>query len=66
MKATLKNIDDAVHNMENADAKINAMTQAQKDTARAIGIKDQLNGLYGNSTWLAFKQMMKASDTDGA
>lgn len=41
------------------------MTQAQKDTAHAIGIKDQLNGLYGNSTWLAFKQMMKASDTEG-
>ena len=66
LKATLKNIDDAVYNMEYADAKINAMTQAQKDTAHAIGIKDQLNGLYGNSTWLAFKQMMKASDTDGA
>ena len=65
-KATLKHIDDAVYNMEYADAKINAMTQAQKDTAHAIGIKDQLNGLYGNSTWLAFKQMMKASDTEGA
>ena len=66
LKATLKHIDDAVYNMEYADAKINAMTQAQKDTAHAIGIKDQLNGLYGNSTWLAFKQMMKASDTEGA
>lgn len=64
-KATLKHIDDAVYNMEYADAKINAMTQAQKDTAHAIGIKDVVQGLYGNSTWLAFKTVMRAADTQG-
>lgn len=64
-KATLKHIDDAVYNMEYADAKINAMTQAQKDTTHAIGINDPVQGLYDNSFWLAFKQVMRKADTDG-
>lgn len=64
--ATLKHIDDAVYNMEYADAKINAMTQAQKDTAHAIGINEPVQGLYDNSFWLAFKQLMRKADTDGA
>lgn len=64
-KATLKHIDDAVYNMEYADAKINAMTQAQKDTTKFIGINDPVQGLYDNSFWLAFKQVMRKADTDG-
>lgn len=64
-KATLKHIDDAVYNMEYADAKINAMTQAQKDTTQFIGINDPVQGLYDNSFWLAFKQVMRKADTDG-
>ena len=64
-KATLKHIDDAVYNMEYADAKINAMTQAQKDTTQFIGINDPVQGLYDNSFWLAFKQLMRKADTDG-
>lgn len=64
-KATLKHIDDAVYNMEYADAKINAMTQAQKDTTHAIGINDPVQGLYDNSFWLAFKQVVRKADTEG-
>ena len=64
-KATLKHIDDAVYNMEYADAKINAMTQAQKDTTQFIGINDPVQGLYDNSFWLAFKQIIRKADTDG-
>ena len=30
-----------------------------------VGISDLTQGLYGNSFWLQFKQLMKASDTDG-
>ena len=64
-KATLKHIDDAVYHMEYQDASINAMTDDQKKNSTQIGIADATQGLYDNSFWLAFKQIMKASDTDG-
>ena len=66
MKATLKHIDDAVyHNTSYGKDEIDNMTDEQKKTSNKIGINDPVQGLYGNSTWLAFKQIMRASDTDG-
>lgn len=65
LKATLKNIDDAVYNTTYGNEDIDKLTPEQKKTSTLVGIKDQLNGLYGNSTWLAFKQMMSPTDTDG-
>ncbi len=64
-KATLKHIDDAVYHMSYGNDAIDNMTDEQKKTSEKIGINDPTQGLYGNSTWLAFKQLMKASDTDG-
>lgn len=65
LKATLKHIDDAVYHMSYGKDEIDNMTDEQKKTSDKIGINDPLQGLYGNSTWLAFKQIMRASDTDG-
>ena len=64
-KATLKHIDDAVYKMKYANAELNKMTVDQKKVSTAVGIKDQVQGLYGNSTWLAFKTVMRAADSDG-
>lgn len=64
-KATLKHIDDAVYNMEYADPKLNEMSVEQKKTSKSVGIKDDVQGLYGNSTWLAFKTVIRAADTEG-
>ncbi|MCI6119915.1 MAG: RagB/SusD family nutrient uptake outer membrane protein [Prevotella sp.] len=63
--ATLKHIDDAVYNMEYVDAKLNDMTLEEKKASKQIGISDPTQGLYGNSFWLAFKQVIRAADTGG-
>lgn len=65
LKATLKHIDDAVYHMSYGKDEIDNTTDEQKKTSNKIGINDPTQGLYGNSTWLAFKQIMRASDTDG-
>lgn len=65
LKATLKHIDDVVYHMPYGKDEIDNMTDEQKKTSDKIGINDPVQGLYGNSTWLAFKQIMRASDTDG-
>ena len=65
LKATLKHIDDAVYHMSYGKDEIDNMTDEQKKTSNKIGINDPVQGLYGNSTWLAFKQIMRASDTEG-
>jgi starch-binding outer membrane protein, SusD/RagB family len=51
--------------MKYAKEKLNKMTPEQKKTSKEVGIKDQVQGLYGNSTWLAFKTVMRAADSDG-
>ena len=51
--------------MEYADATINDMTLEQKKASTEIGIKDPVQGLYGNSFWLAFKQIIRGADTGG-
>ena len=63
--ATLKHIDDAVYNMEYIDESINNMSLEEKKASKKIGIKDPTQGLYGNSFWLAFKQVIRAADTGG-
>lgn len=63
--ATLKHIDDAVYNMEYIDESINNMSLEEKKASKKIGIKDPTQGLYGNSFWLAFKQIIREADTGG-
>ena len=63
--ATLKHIDDAVYNMEYIDDSINNMSLEEKKASKKIGISDPTQGLYGNSFWLAFKQVIRAADTGG-
>jgi len=60
--ATLKHIDDAVYGMEYNSDEINAMTLEQKKTSDKIGIADVEQGLYGQSFWLPFKQLLRATD----
>ena len=65
LKATLKHIDDAVYKMEYADPALNAMSVEEKKNSKEVGINDPVQGLYDNSFWLAFKQLMRKADTDG-
>lgn len=60
--ATFKAIDDAVYNMEYNNEEINAMSLADKMKSDKIGIADTKDGLYGQSFWLPFKQMLRGSD----
>lgn len=64
--ATLKHIDDAVYKMEYADPALNAMSVEEKMKSKEVGINDPVQGLYDNSFWLAFKQLIRKADTDGA
>ena len=63
--ATLKHIDDAVYGMEYQDPTLNAMTREEKMVSDKVGISDPTQGLYGNSFWLVFKQIMRGPDTGG-
>lgn len=65
LKATLKHIDDAVYKMEYADPALNAMSVEEKMQSKEVGINDPVQGLYDNSFWLAFKQIIRKADTDG-
>lgn len=65
LKATLKHIDDAVYKMEYADPALNAMSVEEKMKSKKVGINDPVQGLYDNSFWLAFKQIIRKADTDG-
>lgn len=68
--ATLKHVDDAIYGMTYSDAvkdedtgkKVNEMTLAEKKATKAIGISDVKDGLYGQSFWLPFKQLVRGSD----
>ena len=63
--ATLKRIDDAVFNMMYARDDINDMTLEQKKASREIGISETRSGLYGQSFYLPFKQLIRGEDTQG-
>ena len=66
--ATIMHIDDAVYatsgvpGMVYADSAINAMTLEQKKVSKDIGISDPGQGLYGQSFYLPFKMILRASD----
>ncbi|MCR4824709.1 MAG: RagB/SusD family nutrient uptake outer membrane protein [Bacteroidales bacterium] len=67
--ATIKHIDDAVYGMVYGDAveeggkKVNDMTLEEKKACKAIGIADVKDGLYGQSFWLPFKQLLRSTDS---
>ena len=73
--ATLIHIDDAMYGMVYGDAagekdadgnvtkKVNDMTLAEKKASKALGIADVKDGLYGQSFWLPFKQLLRATDS---
>ena len=60
--ATLKHIDDAVYNMEYANPDIAALTPEQRKASKLVGIADVKDGLYGQSFWLPFKQLLRSTD----
>ncbi|MGX8689502.1 MAG: RagB/SusD family nutrient uptake outer membrane protein [Bacteroidaceae bacterium] len=64
--ATFKRVDDAVYNMTYSNPDLNTMSLAEKKASKDLGIKDVEWGLYGQSYWLAIKQMLKATDVDPA
>lgn len=63
--ATLMNIADVVYNMEYVDPALNALTLAEKQASTDLGIEDVENGLYGQSLWLPFKNILKGTDVNG-
>ncbi len=60
---TFKRIDDAVFNMEYNSPEIAALTPEQRKTSKLVGIADVEQGLYGQSFWLPFKQLLRKTDT---
>ncbi len=60
---TFKRIDDAVYNMEYNSPEIAALTPEQRKTSKLVGIADVEQGLYGQSFWLPFKQLLRKTDT---
>ena len=59
---TFKRIDDAVFNMEYNSPEIAAMSPAERAASDKVGIADVEQGLYGQSFWLPFKQLLRATD----
>ena len=73
-KATIINVEDAFFLTEEArseglkynDEALNAMTPEQLSQSNQVGIKELDQGFYGNSFWLPFKHLARATDmTDG-
>lgn len=73
-KATIINVEDAFFLTEEARSEglkynneaLNAMTPEQLSQSNEVGIKELDQGFYGNSFWLPFKHLARATDmTDG-
>ena len=62
--ATLMHIDDVVYGMEYLNPDVNALTWEERMTSTEVGIKDIKDGLYGQSFYLAFKQMLRSTDAN--
>ena len=60
--ATFIHVDDAVYGMEYNDKDINAMSLEDKKVSKDIGIVDVKDGLYGQSFWLPYKQLLRVQD----
>jgi len=61
--ATLMHIDDAVYGMEYSKPEIQALSYEERKTSDLVGIADVQDGLYGQSFWLPFKQLLRKTDT---
>ncbi len=62
LNASIIHIDDAIGgSMYNSDV-LNEMSKEEKLASTDVGIN--ASGLYGQSFWLPFKQMIKKTDTD--
>jgi len=67
-KASIMHIDDAIYatsgiaGMEYQNAELNNMSLEAKKASKQIGISDPVQGLYGQSFYLPFKMIMRASD----
>ena len=59
---TFKRIDDAVYNMEYSNPDVAALTPEKRKTSTLVGIKDEKDGLYGQSFWLPLKQLLRKTD----
>lgn len=64
---SLVSAHDAIfgHAMEYANDELNKMTEQELLASDKVGIKDPLDGLYGNSFWLQKKWLMRKADTEG-
>ena len=66
--ATLMHIDDAVYQtsgvagMSYQDEKLQKMSADELKNSKEVGIKDVTQGLYGQSFWLPFKNVMRRND----
>ena len=60
--ATLIHVDDAIYGMQYNTPEINAMTLEEKKASTSIGIVDVKDGLYGESFWLPYKQLIRLND----
>jgi hypothetical protein len=60
--ATLKHIDDAVYGMEYNSEEISKLSYEERKTSKLVGIADPKDGLYGQSFWLPFKQLVRGTD----
>ncbi len=68
LKATIMHIDDAVYmtsgvkGMQYNDEKLQKMTKAELENSKEVGINDITQGLYGQSFWLPFKNILRKND----
>ena len=62
--ATFKRVDDAIYNMTYSNDSLNQLSLDEKKASTSIGIKDIEWGLYGQSYYLPFKQILRASDVN--
>ena len=62
LNASIIHIDDAVGGSMYSSDVLNEMSKEEKLASTEVGIR--ANGLYGQSFWLPFKQMIKKTDTD--
>ena len=61
LKASIIHIDDVVGGSMYGNSELDNMTKEEKLASRDVGILS--NGLYGQSFWLPFKQLVKVTDT---
>jgi len=57
-------IDDAIYNMTYGVEEVDNMSVEDKKNSTLIGINDVNNGLYGQSFYLPFKQLIRTTDVN--